>query len=97
MDRKHGKGKLRIIDFIATHSSTKVDDFANLLLSDRVLVQGLHKDHKDKEQFVRAVLNEWISNVNDHAVTCMWESLVKVMKSAGLDGVTVQDIEANVC
>ena len=97
MDRKDGKGKLRIIDFISTHSFSKVADFANLLLIDRVIVQGLHEDNKDKKQFVRAVLNEWISNVNSHAVPCTWESLVQVMKSAALDGVTVRDIEANVC
>ena len=97
MDQKDGKGKLRIIDFISTHSSSKVDDFAQLLLKDRVIVQGLHEDKTDKKQFVRAVLKEWISNVNSHAVPCTWESLVQVMKSAALDGVTVRDIEANVC
>ena len=91
-----GKGQLRIIDFVSTHSFSQVDDFAQLLLKDRVKVQGLHEDNKDKKQFIRAVLKEWISNVNSHAVPCTWKSLVQVMKSAALDGVTVQDIEANV-
>ena len=96
MDRKDGKGKLRIIDFISTHPSSKVDDFADLLLIDHVIVQGLHEDKKDKKQFVRAVLKEWISNLNGYAVPCTWESLVQVMRSSALDGVTVRDIEANV-
>ena len=96
MDRKDGKGTLRIIDFIATHSPSKVDDFAQLLLNDHVLVQGLHEDKKDKKEFVRAVLKEWISNVDGHAVPCTWESLLQLMKRAALDGVTVRDIKANV-
>ena len=94
--RKDGQGTLRIIDFIATHTDAKIDDFAELLLKDRVAVEGLHNDNKEKIQFVRAVLKKWIRDVSGPGVPRTWESLVEVMKNAGLDGLGAQEIEDNV-
>ena len=95
IDRNDGQGKLRIIDFIVTHSESKVDDFAHLLLKDHNVVRGLHNDNKDKREFVRAVLKRWISTEGQPTVPRTWKSLIKVMRDADLDGVTVTDIENN--
>ena len=95
IDRKDGQGKLRIIDFIVTHSESKVDDFAHLLLKDHNVVRGLHNDNKDKREFVRAVLKRWVSTDGRPAVPRTWKSLIEVMRDADLDGVTVMDIENN--
>ena len=95
--RRDGQGTLHITDFIATHSDAMIDDFAHLLLKDPVAIQGLHNDNKEKTQFVRAVLRKWIRDVSGPAVPRTWESLVEVMKNAGLDGLGVQDIENDVC
>ena len=95
IDRKDGQGKLRIIDFIVTHSESKVDDFAQLLLKDHNAVRGLHNDNKEKKEFVRAVLKRWVSTDDHHTVPRTWRSLIEVMRDADLDGVTVTDIENN--
>ena len=97
IDRKDGQGTLRIIDFIANHDDSQCDDFAHLLLNDRVAVQGLHVDNEKRKKFVRSVLETWFSAEGGPAVSRTWESLVKAMKDAGLDPVTVSIIEANVC
>ena len=95
IDQKDRQGKLHIIDFIVTHSESKVDDFAHLLLKDHNVVRGLHHDNKDKREFVRAVLKKWVSTDGRPAVPRTWESLIEVMKDADLDEVTVIDIENN--
>ena len=95
MVRKDGQDRpLRIIDFITSHSDDKCNDFADLLLRDHNLVEGLHNDYKDKKAFVRAVLKKWTRTVSG-AVSCTWKSLVRIMKGADLDEVTVQEIENN--
>ena len=100
MDRKDGqKASLRIIDFIATQSDDKCDDFAELLLNDHNAVEGLRQESKDKKAFIRAVLKKWMRSDHkgaDGVEPCTWESLIKIMKDADLDGVTVQAIENNI-
>ena len=93
--RKDGQGKLRIINFIVTHSESKVDDFAQLLMNDHNVVQGLHNKNEKKEEFVRAVLKRWVSTDGQPAVPRTWKSLIEVMKDADLDEVMVMNIEKN--
>ena len=94
--RKEGD-PLRILDFIASHSTAKCNDFAHLLLRDTPTVRNLRKENISDDLFVRAVLERWIATNGDPAVPRTWESLIKIMSNADLDGVTVQNIEANVC
>lgn len=96
-DKKDGSGTIRIIDFICTHPLTKCEDLAHVLLRDRPKVNGILEDMKDKEPFVRRVLDKWISTANGPAVPVTWGTLVESMKGADLDGATVNEIQKNVC
>lgn len=61
-------------------------------------MKSLHNENKGKKkEFVRTVLKKWISAVGGPAVPCTWKSLIKVMKSADMDEIKIQDIKANVC
>ena len=94
---KNGKDKLHIVNFIALHTDYHVNEFAHLLLRDHAEVKELRKQSRDKNEFVCAVFKTWISTTRGPAVPCMWESLVKCMRSADLDGPMVQTIRSNVC
>ena len=97
IDRKDGKGPLRIIDFIASQPNTICEDFAYLLLNDRVKVKGILETKKNKDEFVRAVLEKWVAAVDATTLPCTWENLVKSMERAKLDEITVKAIRDNTC
>ena len=102
MQKRDGsKGKLRIIEWITSHKPTQCDDFANMLLVDKLLVKKIRVMHEnDKEKFVRAVLERWISRDDDdedeESLECTWKALVSCCHDAGLDGDFVKLLRDNV-
>ena len=65
-------------------------DLAHMLLKDDALVRRYQKDCKDKNEFVRRVLDDWLSrddrDPNDSAVPRTWSSLVECISDADLPG-----------
>lgn len=58
---------LRVIQEITTHKFTKCVDFAYKLLVDEQPVRKLCNEHdkKEKEEFVRGVLQKWLNRDDD--------------------------------
>ena len=102
MEWKDGSAeKLQIIRWITSHQSTQCSDFAQMLLKDSLTVRELKKRHgNDDDEFVRAVLRKWLSRDDDDkhepSVPCTWESLIKCVENAGLDGEFVRLLRENV-
>ena len=99
--RDGSKGKLRIIEWITAHKPAQCVDFAHQLLVDKLSVKKLHMKHEnDKDEFVRAVLERWISRDDDdedeESVECTWEALVSCCQEADLDGDFVKLLRDNV-
>ena len=91
MRKKDGsKGKLRIIEWIASHEQTHSVDFAHKLLVDKLSVEDLRKKHQDEDEFIRAVLERWISrddyDEDKESLECTWEALIQCCQDAGLNG-----------
>ena len=101
MQKRDGsEGKLRIIDWIASHELTQCIDFAHKLLVDRLLVKQLRKKYRGEDEFVRAVLERWISrddgDKDEESLECTWEALIRCCHDAGLDGDFVKLLRDNV-
>ena len=94
--------KLRIIKQITAHKFTKCADFGCLLLngiSEFKKLKKKHKDDDDNDEFIRAVLEMWLSRDDDEeegSLPCTWESLVECAEDADLDGVFVKLLRDNV-
>ena len=98
MKERDGSGRsLRIIDWITSSSRAHCGAFAHMLLRDTVSVQKLQKKNQDDDEFVPAVLNEWLSRHNpaDGAVPRTWEALAVCVEEAGLDGTLAKAIRDN--
>ena len=58
-----------------------------MLLKDDDLVRRYQKEYKDKNEFVRRVLDDWLSrddrDPNDSAVPRTWSSLAECVSDAG--------------
>ena len=67
--QKDAQRKQCFIDLIANHNDSQCDDFARLLLNDRVA----------SKMFVYAVLETWFSAEGGPVLPRTWESLVKAM------------------
>ena len=91
----------KIISRITAHSSADCEDFAELLLKETTTVDKLRNENKRVENFVRAVLRNWLSrndnDPKDPAVPRTWESLAQCMKLAGLEGVLVEHVRDTFC
>ena len=65
-------------------------DLAHMLLKDDDLVRRYQKECKDKNEFVRRVLDDWLSrddrDPNDSAVPRTWSSLAECISDADLPG-----------
>ena len=88
--------KLEITKWITSHEQWKCVDFANMLLRDDVLVRKLQNEHKEKDDFVRIVLRDWLSrddgDSTDSAVPRTWSALAECVSDAGLDGALAKAI-----
>ena len=83
---------LRIIKRITSLSHSMCEDFAQLLLNDSVKVER-HQKKSDTDEFVRAVLRDWLSSGDDSAaVPRTWAALADCMEKAGLPGDLVKAI-----
>lgn len=92
IDRKDGTASsLHIIDLILSNSHHLCQDFAHVLLEDRMKVQRLLENHANVVDFVRAVLSTWLDAAN-----CTWDILIDAMERAGLDRCTVNTIRETV-
>ena len=101
MQKRDGsKGKLMIIDWIASHELTQCVDFAHKLLVDALPVKQLSIVHEEKEQFVCAVLQKWLDRDDDdkseESLPCTWDALVICCEDANLDGVFVKLLRDNI-
>ena len=101
LKRKDGsRKKLRIIEWITAHKSAKCNDFAQMLLNDRVTVMKLCKRHNDDDEFVQAAFNKWLSRDDDDeeedSIPCTWEALVKCVDDAGLNRDLLKELRNNV-
>ena len=101
MQKRDGsKGKLRVIKWIASHELTQCADFARKLLVDELSVKEIRKKHQSENEFVRAVLERWISRDDDdedeESLECTWEALISCCHDAGLDGDFVKLLRDNV-
>ena len=103
MQKRDGsKGKpVKIIEWITAHELTQCVDFANKLVVDPLTVKKLTTKHKEnKEEFVRAVLQNWLARNDDdeyeESLPCTWDALVKCCEDANLDGVFVKLLRDNI-
>ena len=71
-----------------------------MLLKDDVLVNKYKKNYKEKDEFVREVLNDWLSrdddDPNDSAALRTWAALAKCITDADLPGALTKAIN-DVC
>ena len=71
-------------------------DFAYMLLKDDVLVSKYEKECKEKNEFVRKVLKDWLSrnddDPNDSAAPRTWAALADCITDAGLPGALAKAI-----
>ena len=101
MDKRDGaRGKLRIIEGLTAHEFTQCNDFAHKLLVDALTVMKLRTNHKgDKEEFVRAVLLNWVSrndgDDDEQSRPCTWEALITCCREANLNGQFVSLLQDN--
>ena len=67
-----------------------------MLLRDDVLVRRYENEHKEKNEFVRMVLKNWLSrnddDLSDSAVPRTWAALAECVTDAGLDGALAKAI-----
>ena len=88
--------KLKVIQWITSLEQWQCTDFAHMLLNDDVLVSKYKKDYKEKDEFVREVLNDWLSrnddDPNDSAVPRTWAALAECVTDAGLPGALTKAI-----
>ena len=102
MQKRDGsKGKLRIIEWITAHELTRCVDFAHKLLVDPLPVKQLRTKHEErKEEFVRAVLQNWLDrdddDENEESLPCTWDALVQCCEDANLDGVFIKLLRGNI-
>ena len=71
-------------------------DFAHMLLKNDVLVDKYEKEFKEKDEFVRKVLKNWLSrndnDTNDKAAPRTWAALAKCITDADLPGALTKAI-----
>ena len=100
MKRRDGsEKKLEIIRWIISHTSAKCDDFAHKLLNDRLTVRELRNKHSKNDEFVRAVLDKWVSRDDDSkegSLPCTWDTLVQCVDESDLDGEFLKLLKDNV-
>ena len=88
--------KLEVTKWITSHEQWRCVDFANMLLKDDVLVRRYENEHKEKDEFVRMVLKNWLSrnddDSTDSAVPRTWAALAECVTDAGLDGALTKAI-----
>ena len=97
--RDGSEEKLEIIRWITSHTSTKCDDFAHKLLNNRLTVRELRKKYDKDDEFVRAVLEKWLSRDDDSkkgSLPCTWDTLVQCVDESDLDGVFHKLLKDNV-
>ena len=101
MKMRDGSEKtLKIMEWISSHESTQCTSFAHKLLNDRLSVKKLRKKYdKDDDEFVRAVLENWVSRNDDSkegSLPCTWDTLVQCVDESGLDGEFLKLLKDNV-
>ena len=97
--RDGSEEKLEIIRWITSHTSTKCDDFAHKLLNDKLTVRELRKKLSKDDEFVRAVLDKWVSRDDDSkkgSLPCTWDTLVQCVDESGLDGDFLKLLKDNI-
>ena len=95
--KKADGSTLQIVKTLSSFKLHQCEDFAYLLLRDDVQVRKLKSDYEEnKDQFVRAVLKDWLSrddsDSSDSAVPRTWEALAQCVTDAELDGTLVKAI-----
>ena len=88
--------KLEVIEWITSHEQWRCVDFADMLLKDDVLIRRYQNSNMGKDEFVRAVLRDWLSrddgDSTDSAVPRTWSALAGCVSDAGLDGALAKAI-----
>ena len=93
LKKADGTKPLDVIEWITSYEKWKCVDFVNMLLRDDVLVRKYQNDHKEKDEFVRIVLRDWIlRDDNGSAVPRTWAALAECVTDAGLDGALAKAI-----
>ena len=91
-----GDQPLRVIKWITSCGPTKCADLAHLLLRDDVAVEELQMKNADNDQFVRAVLREWLNRADDDhnepAAPRTWAALAECVQDADLPGALAKAI-----
>ena len=95
--KKADGSTLQVVKTLSSFKLHQCKDFANLLLCSDVQVKKLKNDcEENKDQFVRAVLKDWLSHndgdSSDPAVPHTWEALAQCVTDAGLDGTLAKAI-----
>ena len=87
---------LRVIKWITSCEPTQCADLAHLLLQDELTVKKLKMNNTDNDQFVRAVLREWLDrdddDDNDPAAPRTWAALAECIHDADLPGALAKAI-----
>ena len=91
-----GDQPLRVIKWITSCEPTQCADLAHLLLRDDVTVKKLQMKNPDNDQFVRAVLREWLDRADDDhnepAAPRTWAALAECVQDADLPGALAKAI-----
>ena len=84
---------LKVIKWISSLEQWQCSDFAIMLLDDDVQVNKIEKECKETDEFVRKILNYWLSRDNDDpAVPRTWSALAECVTDAGLPGALAKAI-----
>ena len=87
------------MDWISSHESAQCLNFAHKLLNNRLSVKKLQKEYGKDDEFVRAVLDKWVSRDDDSkkgSLPCTWDTLVQCVDESGLDGEFLKLLKDNV-
>ena len=94
--QKADGSNLKVIQWITALEQWRCIDFAHVLLKDGVLVSKYNTECKEKDEFVRKVLNDWLSwndnDPNDLAAPRTWAALAECVTDAGLPGTLAKAI-----
>ena len=94
LQAKDGR-RIQVIHEITSFGMNECRDFANMLLKDETTVRKLKNESKDKNEFIRDVLDNWLNrdddDRNDPAFPRTWRALAYCVGEVGL-GILAKDL-----
>ena len=94
--KKSDGSTIRVSQWITLSEQWQCTKFAHMLLKDDVQVRRYEMEYKEKDEFIRMILKDWLGrdddDPTDSAVPRTWSALAGCITEAGLDGALAKAI-----